>query len=156
MALLQFDTTSIYDDLTIDVTDICRATGTVLNTNLQSYQNIPLKQLFRKLSLETIPTEFFATTEVVENSLDKLSLRLYDNSNYWWIILLVNKIRNPFAFNLSPRMIAIVANYLFVNEGKYTEDTYFDLVNEYNYKNKKKISYVKKQFLNDFFRRVLS
>jgi hypothetical protein len=156
MALLQFDITNIYDDLTIDVTDICRETGTVLNTNLQSYRDIPLKQLFRKLNLETIPKEFFGTTEVVENSFDKLSLRIYDNPNYWWLILLINRIENPFTFNMSPRMIAIVANYLFRTQGKYTEETYFDLVNEHNYNKKKSISYIKKQYLNDFFRRILS
>jgi hypothetical protein len=43
---------------------------------------------------------------------------------------------------------------LYRYEGTYTEETYFDLVNEYVQK-QRTIRYVKKSFLTDFFRRML-
>lgn len=155
MAISQFNISGLYDDIKIDVTEICRSTGTVLNTNLQQYRDIPLKQLTRKFELETIPDEYFDTTTVTENSLDKLSNRLYDNPHWWWLILLVNRIENPFVFNMSPRLVSVAAGWLYRYEGKFTEETYFDLVNEYVQK-QRKIRFVKKSFLTDFFRRVLS
>jgi hypothetical protein len=154
MAISQFNTSGMYDDIKIDVTEICRNTGTVLNTNLQSYRDVPLKQLAKKFNFDQIPDEYFDTTVVTENTLDKLSLRLYDNPYWWWLILLVNRIDNPFVFNMSPRLVSVAAGWLYRYEGTYTEETYFDLVNEYVQK-QRTIRYVKKSFLTDFFRRML-
>ena len=153
---LQFEISDLFDDVKINITDICRETGTTLNTNLQSYEDIPIKQLFSRVRFNLFSDDYFDYTEIVENSMDKVSERLYDNPNCWWLILLVNGVRNPFAFNMSPRMISIVANYLFRVEQKYTEDTYYDLVNEYNQNRRKKVKFIKKDHLNDFFRKALN
>jgi len=150
---IQFKIDDIYKDVRIDISKICKDVGIKLNTSLQKYKDINLKQLQNKLNIDDLPDEFFDYTTVNENSLDKLSNRLYNNSTYWWIILLVNDINNPFCFNMTPRLMTIIANYLYRFEGKYTENIYFDLINEYNDK-QKEIKYIKKSFLNDFFRRL--
>lgn len=152
---LQFNISDLYQDVNLDITKIAKDTGTKLNNTLQSYQNIPLKQLFNVIDMSQFPADYFEYTDVIENSLDKVSERLYQNPNYWWLILLVNNIKNPFEFNMSPRIIGILANYLYRTEEKYTEETYFDLLNEYNDSKKKNIKYIKQQYLNDFFRKVL-
>jgi hypothetical protein len=150
---IQFKIDDLYKDINIDISKICKDTDIKLNTSLQKYKDINIKQLFSNLKFDDLPDEYYNYTTVKESSLNKLSDRLYGNSTYWWIILLVNKIDNPICFNMSPRMITILANYLYRYEGKYTEDVYFDLINEYN-ETKKEIRYIKKDHLNEFFRKL--
>lgn len=151
---IQFKVDDLYNDVKIDITQLCKDYDIKLNTSLQKYKDIPLKQLFKRFNFDDLPDEYYDYTIVNENSLDKLSDRLYRNSYYWWLILMVNKIDNPITFNMSPRMLTILANYLYRMEGKYTEDVYFDLLNEYN-DNRKQIRYIKKGYLNEFFRKAL-
>lgn len=151
---IQFKIDNLFEDNSFNIDKICKENDIKLNTSLQKYKNIQLKELFKTIDLESLPDDYYSYTTVRESSLDKLSMRLYNNSQYWWLILLVNKIDNPIKFNMSSRMITILANYLFRYEGKYTEDVYFDLLNEYN-DDKKEIRYIKKSYLNEFFRKVL-
>ncbi len=90
-----------------------------------------------------------------DSRLDRLANDLYDNPNYWWIILLINNINNPFDWILDDNDILELAEELYDNdvdgEGYYSLRTYQDLLFEH-YNKKRQIKIIKPVYIPNYIK----
>ena len=154
MAFLQRDVLDIYNDQKINFNLILKE----YNIKLSNLQNTEytIKQLANIKNINSIITDQMKSDYLitVEDTFEKLSIAVYNNPNYWWLIALINDIKNPFTFNCNSDQLTYMANWLYTNEGKYNVDIYFDLLHEFNEKNKR-IIIINPTELSNYFRKLL-
>lgn len=69
-----------------------------------------------------------------EYRVDLLSNKIYNDEQYWWIILLINGIENPFKWVLNPSMLDLLCEELYNTNAQNfsSKEVVFQLVNEWN------------------------
>lgn len=96
-----------------------------------------IKNLFTKYDLILNLRQninFFEKYEIPEDELPEVtSFKKYQTTDFWWLVLVFNKIENPFLeWPLTQEQINKMADYLFETEGKYTRKTYYEFLFERN------------------------
>jgi len=81
--------------------------------------------------------------------IDMISYSLYKNPDFWWTILLVNGMNNPFDWILSDEEIMELADLLYIEYNEYPLKTYQELLFDY-YDNKRNIKVIDPGYLPNF------
>lgn len=128
------------------------------------YQNkkITLPELSNVKDWNSVIQEEWLDDYIVprDSRIDKVANNLYRNPNYWWVILLVNEINNPFDWILSDQDILELADELYNNDvldsngdgqGYYNLRTYQDLLYDY-YNKKRQIKIIKPDYITNYIK----
>lgn len=96
-----------------------------------------VKNLFSKFEIVyNFKNNINATVSYVINDGDLLeivSYKMYNDVQYWWVIAILNDIKEPFKdWPLSQEEVITISKYLYENERKYSYKTYLDFITEKN------------------------
>lgn len=145
---MQLDLTEYLDQINTD--NASAATYTL--TNKQPIITT-VKNLFSKYDVifeYKNNIEVILKYEIKDNELmDNVSYNVYGDHNFWWIVALFNDIQNPYKdWPLTQQQIIDLATRMYENEGKFSYDTYVDMIHMQN-EEKRNIILPKKQTLKD-------
>jgi hypothetical protein len=145
-----------YQDVTVDLSPyISIVNSNDFNysfTNLQPIK-VNLKNMFDKITFindfnkDILNFKFWIIEE--DERPENTAYQYYANKELWWAVLLFNNIRNTFEdWPLNEKILSAQADKLFVTEGRYSRNTYYELLHEQNEK-KRLIKLIKPQFINE-------
>lgn len=105
-------------------------------TNVQPI-NTTLANIFEKIDLivdfKKDVLNFDPYTVKESERIENISYNKYDTVDYWWLIALVNNIKNVITdWPLPHDQLVAIAENLYNTEGNYSKSTYYDLVFERN------------------------
>ena len=145
----------LFRTTTLDLTDYLKS----YNIKLDNYQPaiLDFPELTSLKLWNSIVEEDWLDDYIIgkDSSLDNLSITLYDNPNYWWVILLVNNFENPFDIILSDKEILELAKLLKDEYNLYPLRVYQNLLFEY-YNNRRNIKIIKPEYLPNFLKKIKS
>lgn len=91
--------------------------------------------------------EYFESYKILESErIDQVASKVYNNSEYWWMILYFNNISDPFEWPLSYQELNELAKILYDEYGIYaSQQVYFNLLYEMN-EEKRTIKIIKEKY----------
>lgn len=145
-----------FTDIEIDLTDylenISSSGSKYTMSNRQPVKTI-IKNLFIKYTLDIKfknNINLINRYEIPEGEMpEAVSYKVYDTVDFWWLVLVFNEIENPLKdWPLSQEQINSLADSYSEQEGKYTRQTYYDMLFERN-ETKRHIILPRIEVLND-------
>jgi hypothetical protein len=114
----------------------------ILNYSIPNYPDAKLRNIFNTLKLD-IDEDFIQTYRIDEvKRLDQISYELYETTNYWWIIALLNDINDIiFDIPVSDEVLMEAAKKKTLEEYETIEagmDYYLELYEQYQEVNESK------------------
>jgi hypothetical protein len=129
-----------FPDIEIDMSDylknVSNSGSPYLFTNIQPVKT-NIKNLFVKFELAL---DFKKNIDQIQRYTinefelpDLVSYKNFQTTDFWWIVLVFNNIRNPLRdWPVSQDQLSYLADYFYTTEGKYTRSTYYEFLFEAN------------------------
>lgn len=121
-------------------------------TNIQPIKTT-LKNIFEQVDLVNnikSTADYFTSYKIGElESPEKVSHDFYGTQNNWWILALFNDMKNLINdWPMSEAQLQYLADQFYQKEGKYTRETYYNLLSQRNDK-RRNIIVLKEAYIND-------
>ena len=119
---------------------------------------IKIKNIFEvvKLDFKTFKnSKVFQTYVIQDNDTpEDIAKKFYGSVEYWWIVLISNNIKQPFTeWLLTETQLYDISKFLSLNQGRYSLDGYFNILNHQN-EQKRTIKLLKKVYMTDLLKEI--